>query len=172
MANVEATIRDQSTSALVPVEGVAVTSSPTNPGVGQVLRQVSAIGDGAGGTNYATVSNNALSVNVTKAVLVGAYYSVVGASSGPTGGSPIVISSQPVLFCGIKHLSTSAVGTNVVITIYDSNSTASGSIIGQYSPGASQSLLDAVPVITTYGIVVAITGGALNNDGGINVYHS
>jgi peptide chain release factor 3 len=35
-----------------------------------------------------------------------------------------------------------------------------------------QSLLDAVPVITTYGIVVAITGGALNNDGGINVYHS
>ena len=79
MANVEATIRDQSTSALVPVEGVAVTSTPTNPTAGQVLRQVTAVGDGGGATNYLAVNSSGAA-----SVVVAAGTSVIGSVGSTT----------------------------------------------------------------------------------------
>lgn len=55
MSTVEATIRDQSTNALIPVEGVGVTSSASNPTAGQALRQLIGLADGSGSAYYVTV---------------------------------------------------------------------------------------------------------------------
>lgn len=62
---VEATIKDASTSTMVPVEGIPVTESISNPTSGQVLRQTVAIADGAGGSaagNYVGVQNNGVQI--------------------------------------------------------------------------------------------------------------
>ena len=169
MASVEATIRDQSTSALVPVEGVAVTATLSNPTSGQVIRQTIAIGDGSGSTNFATVTGNALNVNVSTPPH--SLYYQIAASHAVTGGSPIVVSATPVLYYGVENLSVSDLGSGVVITVYDSTASASGPILGQFTLGASQSIYKAIPVLPTNGIVVAISGSALNSDGGVNIYH-
>lgn len=57
---VEATVRDQSTSTMIAVEGIGITEAPANPTSGQVLRQVIAIGDGGGNVYFATVSSAGL----------------------------------------------------------------------------------------------------------------
>jgi hypothetical protein len=95
-------------------------------------------------------------------------YSLIG---GSTPASTVIISSSSVYFYGIENLSVNDL-TGVTITAYDSSAAASGNILGQYSPGASQRLERKNALVTQYGIVVKITGIGLNADGGINVLHS
>jgi hypothetical protein len=135
MANVETTIKDQASSALIAVEGIAVTSTPANPTTGQVLRQAMAIGDGAGATNWAQVdSNNNLHV-VQPTIGIGTFALV------PTNGTtttPVFVSAQPVAAVGIElylpagssinaniAASSSAAATQIAATIvpvYDNTS--------------------------------------------------
>jgi len=91
--------------------------------------------------------------------------------AGSTPVSTIVVSASPVYYYGLENLSVYDL-TGVTLTVYDSASSASGSVLGQYSPGASQRLERKNALIPQYGIVLKIAGGGLNSDGGVNVLHS
>jgi hypothetical protein len=55
MSEATAAIKDASTSAIVSVDGVAITTSAPNPSAGQAIRQTLAVGDGRDSTRTANV---------------------------------------------------------------------------------------------------------------------
>ena len=95
-------------------------------------------------------------------------YSQFGANTAP---SVTTVSPSAVYFYGVENLSAYDL-TGTDITVYDSTSGATGSILAQYYLGASQRVERKNALLTKYGIVVKISGGSLNADGGINVLHS
>jgi len=150
MPNVEATIKDASSSALVPVEGVAVTSSPANPTTGQVLRQVAAIGDGGGATYYASV-NSSGQLSVTLPTIGIGVFALVPTSG--TSTTPVAIGTRPTGAVGIElylpsgssisanvETSSSAAATDIsngIVPVYDNSSL--GKIV-QINVGSSLNL--------------------------------
>ncbi len=152
MANVEATIRDQSTSALVPVEGIAVTSTPTNPTAGQVLRQAIAIGDGGGATNYLSVNSGGAASVVAAAgtAVIGSVGSTTTPNvgqivDGTTATQKLAVSAagaaSVAIVAGTTHIGYVG-GTTVSITATPTI-TASSAYTAKYEVGGLITLANA-----------------------------
>ena len=124
MSDVAVSVKDASTSALIPVDGVVVASAGVNPTSGQAIRQAFALGDGGGATNFAAVNSSgqmstaiySRSVNVklnptvtassayTAGYVVGGLLSFTSAFGAANSGllESIVISLKSVQTCGFK----------------------------------------------------------------------
>lgn len=93
MAETAANVKDSSTSANIPVDGVSITVTPTTLAAGQSIRQGMAIGDGAGtaGQFAVVTTRNALQiegvVNGTPQPIQGAGLSSVTGTLTASGSS-------------------------------------------------------------------------------------